>query len=137
MTKTCEIVEYLESVTEAEWCDSEEELLQQEWSQLCYTAALRWIATANDPDWVVVHGTVESDKVGKRIEHAWCERGDVVVDLVQPAGSKIINRRRYYEDVKPEVHNMYPAMDAVVLAMQNGIHGPWHASGGINGETAA
>jgi hypothetical protein len=33
-----------------------------------------------------------SEKVGRRIDHAWCERGDGVVDLVVPGGSRMIER---------------------------------------------
>ena len=111
---------------EPDWCNSKPELLQQDWDSLCYTAALRWIMAANDPDWVVVHGTVLSDKVGKRIDHAWCERGKVVVDLVQPIGSKRVARKLYYQAFKPEVNSVYPAVDAMFLAMKEKQHGPWH-----------
>ncbi len=63
-----------------EWTDSEEELLEQDFGGLCYTATMRWITVAKDFAWRVVHGTVLSERVGRRIEHAWCERGPVVVD---------------------------------------------------------
>lgn len=112
---------------EPEWCDTEEEMLQQDWAGRCYTAALRRIMVSESPDWVVVHGTVESDKVGRRIDHAWCERGEVVVDLVQPIGLKLIDRERYYRAVKPEVGKIYPVVDAMVAASKNGHHGPWSA----------
>ena len=71
-----------------------DDLLERDWEGLCYTAAFRWVR--ENEDWALVHGTVLSEKVGKRIEHAWCERGEWVVDLAMPVGSRIIERERYY-----------------------------------------
>ncbi|MCZ2344407.1 MAG: hypothetical protein LC104_21820 [Bacteroidales bacterium] len=80
--------------------DDEEagDILERDWSGLCYAAALRWVTDAEDFDWTVVHGTVWSEKEGRRIDHAWCERGETVVDLVIPipVGLRIIERYRYY-----------------------------------------
>ncbi len=42
------------------------------------------------------HGTVLSEKVSKRIEHAWCERDEWVVDLAMPVGARIIEQELYY-----------------------------------------
>ena len=66
--------------------DSEKGILGKDWTGLCYTAVLSWIRVAEDDDWVVVHGTVWSGRAGKRIDHAWCERGDFVIDLAMPGG---------------------------------------------------
>lgn len=38
--------------------DSEEDILEQDWTGLCYRAALRWAGEAEERDWVVVHGSV-------------------------------------------------------------------------------
>ena len=111
-----------------EWTDSEEELLQQEWGGLCYSAAMRWITVAKDFDWVVVHGTVLSEKVGKRIEHAWCERDNSVVDLTLPVGSRLVEREEYYRVTQPEVSKVYSSEDALLLSVKNGHQGPWDES---------
>ena len=37
------------------------------------SAVLRWAGAVGRREWVVIHGTVLSEKGGKRIEHAWCE----------------------------------------------------------------
>jgi len=111
-----------------DWSDSEEDLLLHDWSGLCYTAAMRWITVTKDLDWVVVHGTVLSLKAGKRIDHAWCERGEMVVDLAMPVGSRVIERQRYYRVVKPEVSRVYSSDDALVLSIRNRHHGPWSDS---------
>jgi hypothetical protein len=42
----------------------------------------------------VVHGTVWSGKAGRRIEHAWCERGELVADLAMPLGARLIEREQ-------------------------------------------
>ena len=49
-----------------ELTDDPDEMLQQEWSGLCYTAAKRWVCPVKNADWVLVHGTVLSERVGKR-----------------------------------------------------------------------
>jgi hypothetical protein len=66
-----------------------QDILGRDWTGLCYTAALRWAREAEERDWVVVHGTVLSERAGKRIEHAWCGRGEVVVDLAMPVGARV------------------------------------------------
>lgn len=50
--------------------DDEGEILEQDWEGRCYTGAFRWATESNERDWVLVHGTVLSGRVGKRIEHA-------------------------------------------------------------------
>lgn len=103
----------------------EEEILERDWTGLCYTAALRWARDAEEQDWVVVHGSVLSELAGKRIDHAWCERGEFVVDLAMPIGSRIIERERYYRVVNPEVGRVYSADEALLFAMKNRHDGPW------------
>ncbi len=116
--------------------DFEEEpvdILKRDWTGLCYTATLRWIQDAEDRDWVVVHGSVLSEKVGKRIQHAWCERGDFVVDLAMPVGSRIVERETYYRAVKPEVSKVYSRDDALFLSIKNRHDGPWDESEQLKG----
>lgn len=95
------------------------------WVGRYYTAALRWATDAEEDDWIVVHGTVLSDRVGKRIEHAWCERGDFVVDLAIPVGARIIEKGTYYRAVQPEVSRSYAADEALDLSINNKHDGPW------------
>jgi hypothetical protein len=103
----------------------EEDVLERDWTGLCYTAALRWARESEDLDWSIVHGTVWSEALGKRIEHAWCEREGVVVDLALPVGSRIIERERYYKSAEPQVSNVYTSEDAMLLAIKNRHDGPW------------
>ena len=105
--------------------DEADELLERDWTGRCYTAALRWATANDDQDWAVVHGTVWSDALGKRIEHAWCECEQVVVDLALPVGSRIVLRERYYRSAQPQVGKAYSADDAVLLAIRNRHDGPW------------
>jgi len=108
-----------------ELTDSKAELLQQPFDGLCYTATMRWITVTKEFDWTVVHGTVLSARVGERINHAWCECGETVVDLAMPVGSRIIERSRYYRVLQPEVAKVYSADDALMLAVKKGRRGPW------------
>ncbi|HWB14128.1 MAG TPA: hypothetical protein VG826_33185 [Pirellulales bacterium] len=105
--------------------DEAENIFEHDWTGLCYTAALRWAREADDEGWMVVHGTVLSEKVGKRIEHAWCERGDWVVDLAMPVGARFVGREQYYRVVKPENAKVYSAEEAVVLSLKHRHDGPW------------
>jgi hypothetical protein len=104
-------------------------ILERDWTGLCYTAALRWAREAEDRDWVVVHGTVLSERAGKRIEHAWCERGGWVVDLAMPAGARLIERGRCYRAVQPGVRKSYSPEEAMILAIRSRHDGPWDESG--------
>ena len=63
-----------------------------------------------------------------RIEHAWCERGEMVVDLAMPVGARIIKRERYYRVIKPEVSKVYSSEDVLVLSIKSGHYGPWNES---------
>jgi hypothetical protein len=122
MLKACIVDDEDEPVQE------EEDVIERDWTGLCYTAALRWARGAEDRDWSVVHGTVWSDTHGKRIEHAWCEREGVVVDLALPVGLQIVERERYYRSAQPEVSKVYSSEDALLLAIRNRHDGPWDKS---------
>ena len=129
--------ESLETMLEACLVDDESEageeeagdILERDWTGLCYTAALRWAREAEDRDWLVVHGTVLSERAGKRLERAWCERGDWVVDLALPVGARVIERAKYYRVLRPVVRKAYPCEDAVRLAIRNRHDGPWDDTG--------
>ena len=113
--------------------DSEEDILERDWTGLCYTAALRWAGAEDGRDWVVVHGTVLSGTTGKRINHAWCERGEMVVDLARPVGARIVERELYYRLAQPEVSKRYSSEDAQLLAIRSRHDGPWDESEQLNG----
>jgi hypothetical protein len=105
-----------------------EDIHKRDWAGLCYSAAISWIGAVDELDWLVVHGTVWSEEVGKRIEHAWCERGETVVDLAMPVGARIIERAAYYRVIKPEIRKTYSSDDALILSIRNGHHGLWDES---------
>ena len=111
-----------------EWNDEQKRVLQQEWDGLCYSAVMRWITATKDSDWQVVHGTVFSGELEKRLEHAWCERGGLVVDLTMPVPARVIEREQYYRVIRPEVSKVYSSEDALLLSVKNGHHGPWDES---------
>ncbi len=114
--------------------DEEEpaDIFQRDWTGLCYTATLRWITVAEERDWLVIHGTVWSDELGKRIEHAWCERDAFVADLALPVGTKIVSNEAYYRAAKPEVSKVYSCDDAMLMSIKNRHDGPWDESEQLN-----
>jgi hypothetical protein len=105
--------------------DDEENILERDWTGLCYTAAYRWVRILENRDWKLVHGSVLSVSDGRRVNHAWCERGDVVLDLARPVGARIVERELYYRLVQPEISKVYSSDDAVLLAFKNKHDGPW------------
>jgi len=72
---------------------------------------------------------LELTRAVANLEHAWCERGEFVVDLAMPVGARIIVREQYYRAVKPEVGRTYSADEAFMLSVKNKHDGPW-----VNGE---
>jgi hypothetical protein len=114
----------LESCGMGEDEEEEPDIMEQDWTGLCYTAALTWANEAEE-DWVVVHGTIWSDTAGKRIEHAWCERIVFVADLTLPVGRQIVAKETYYRAGKPEVRKTYSLDEARDLSLKYRHDGPW------------
>jgi len=108
--------------------DDPDEMLLQDWGGLCYTAALRWGGAPANADWVLVHGEVGDEKVGRRVKHAWCEHDDGVVDLTMPDAMRVFAREEYYRIFKPEVDRTYSSEDATLLMLRTGHDGPWDES---------
>jgi hypothetical protein len=108
--------------------ETPEYLLQQDWAGDCYGAALNWITVAEEADWTLIHGTILNERLKKRFDHAWCERGNIVVDLVMPIGMRIFMRDQYYRVLMPEVSKIYSSDVAVMLSLRSGHQGPWHKS---------
>jgi hypothetical protein len=107
--------------------EADEEFLpinERDWTGLCYTAVLAWVREAEE-DWNVVHGTVWSEELGKRIEHAWCEREHFVVEMTLPEAHRIIAKETYYRTTKPEVRKIYSGEEARELALKHKHDGPW------------
>jgi hypothetical protein len=102
----------------------ESDTIERDWTGLCYTAALTWARDA-DEEWFVVHGTVWSDQLGRRIEHAWCEREGFVVDLALPVRSRLVSKETYYRSAKPEITQTYSADGASLLSVTHRHDGPW------------
>jgi hypothetical protein len=62
-----------------ELTDDPDEMLQQEWSGLCYTAAKRWVIPVENANWVLVHGTVYSKRLGARVNRQYARRQPALV----------------------------------------------------------
>ncbi|MHC2069756.1 hypothetical protein ACYFX5_19975 [Bremerella sp. T1] len=112
-----------------ELTDDPSEMLRQNWSGLCFTAAKRWVCPVENSDWNLVHGFVFSERLGKRVAHAWCEHDDRVVDLTLPVGSRILDRELYYTSAQAEAVKRYTSEETLILAIRNQHDGPWEAFG--------
>ena len=104
--------------------DTPEDLLRQDWAGDCYRAAYSWASALKGQGWTVVHGIVLNAQVGQ-LKHAWCERGEAVVDLAMPVGMREFTREEYYRVLEPEITKRYPANLAVMLFLRNRHYGPW------------
>ena len=107
--------------------DTPEDLLQQDFTGDCYRAAAKWASASKGQGWNVVHGTILNAQAG-RLKHAWCERGEEVIDLAMPVGMREFKREKYYRVLEPEVSKRYPAEHAVLLFIRNRHYGPWDES---------
>lgn len=107
--------------------ETQEDLLRQDFAGDCYRAAVSWAKASIEQGWTVVHGTVRNLEVG-RLKHAWCERGEDVIDLAMPVGMRNIKREKYYQVLEPEITKRYSAMHARLLLIRNQHYGPWEES---------
>jgi hypothetical protein len=120
-----ESLEVMLKACEFEDKEYEDDILEKDWAGLCYSAALAWLREAEDDDWVLVHGTVLSNNEKLRIAHAWCERGDLIVDLARPIGARIVPKEEYYRLAKPETYKSYLPEEARALVSKHLHDGPW------------
>jgi hypothetical protein len=104
--------------------DTPDDLLQQDFTGDCYRAACQWASATKGQGWTVVHGTVRNLEKG-RLNHAWCERDEEVIDLAMPVGMREFTRAEYYRVLAPDVTKRYPAEHAVLLSIRNHHYGPW------------
>ena len=107
--------------------DTPEDLLQRDFTGDCYHAAVEWASATKGQGWTVVHGTIRNLEVG-RLKHAWCERGEEVIDLAMPVGMRKFKRDHYYRVAEPDVTKRYPDEHAVLLSIRNNHCGPWEES---------
>lgn len=105
--------------------DTPDDLLKKDFTGDCYRAAYQWASASKKEVWTLVHGTVLSGRLEKRISHAWCERGDDIVDLAMPVGVRDFKRDEYYRVLQPEVGKRYSAEHAIFLFLRNRHYGPW------------
>ena len=104
--------------------DTPNDLLQKDFAGDCYRAACQWASATKGQGWIVVHGTVRNFEKG-RLKHAWCERGDAVIDLAMPVGMREFTREEYYRALEPDITKRYPDEHAVLLSIRNHHYGPW------------
>lgn len=107
--------------------DTPEDLFKQDFTGDCYRAAYSWASASRGQGWSVVHGLVRNLEKG-RLKHAWCERGEEVIDLAMPVGMREFTKEEYYRILEPDVTKRYPGKLAVLLFLRNRHYGPWEES---------
>jgi hypothetical protein len=102
-----------------------ESLRQQDCAGHCYRVAMNWIIAPENKDWILVHGTVWSNKCGKRIDHAWCERDGFIFDLTQTVEARHLKLEEFHRIAQAEVRKKYSTVDALELVKKYRHCGPW------------
>ena len=95
----------------------------------CFSTANR-LATAN-MDYDVVHALVygQGKLKGRRFGHAWCEKGNMVID--KSNGNDIYMTRSAYYAIagvrkkEPGAYVRYTSTQAMIKMIKNKHHGPW------------
>jgi len=89
----------------------------------CYQSAFQFISKfGNKGNFHLVHGTVYSASWKKRIDHAWCECGDVVFDsTIHFVGRK----EKYYKIGNAKIKSKYTYKEAIEMAVKIGTYGDW------------
>ncbi len=91
----------------------------------CFRNASKWASDNDGPDVRVIHGTVISLKEGRRIDHAWVEVGN---DVVDPTQGVRLPKERWYRITEAKVDADYSSVEALVYMARSGHQGPWTAS---------
>jgi len=86
----------------------------------CFKNSYKYIK--NNPDWVLVHGTVVKPLDGKRIDHAWCEKDDLVYD---PTQNLHCSKEKYVSFLDAVVNNVYDQEQAMINSIKYRSYGPW------------
>jgi hypothetical protein len=66
---------------------------------------------------------------GQRIDHAWVERGDIVLDLAN-GGHIELPKQRYYRlgEINPAECHYYTGHEACAQILEHEHFGPWEGS---------
>jgi len=87
----------------------------------CYYDSMMYTIRSNKGE--IVHGTVFSGLLNKRIAHAWVEFGDIVWD---PQLRKELAKSRYYSLTKTKPIHRYKTETAIINSFRSSIFGgPW------------
>jgi len=87
----------------------------------CFKNVIDWISKNSVSNSIVVHGKITNFQ-DSRIDHAWIEIGDEVID---PTAGVKMNKIRYYSITKAEADAKYSEIDTLVNAVRSGNGGPW------------
>lgn len=89
----------------------------------CYELAYKY-CTSNS-GWALVHGYIHEPGGDNRvIDHAWCEKGDLVYDAVL---DKELPKIFYYKMFRAEIGKFYGTKkDIYDMALKYETYGPWH-----------
>ena len=90
----------------------------------CYQDAYNFLVEYPSSDSKLIHGTVYSEGLKRRIGHAWIELcgGDVILD---PSYNLCVSVERYHEIGQHETDARYTRQEMLNKAIGTGHFGPW------------
>ena len=90
---------------------------------LCYTGAVNHVTDAEVG--TLVHGSVWSPNLRRRIGHAWVEDGNFVYDYETLGQMRTYDRDWFYEEAQAQVHGRWTPEQAMKMRLRQGHTGPW------------
>jgi len=100
----------------------------------CFEKSAQAILDLNDDkDIHLVHGTAWSKVLKRRIEHAWVEIKDMIID---PEANAVFHAEKYYALGEIAIAAKYTRTEARAMLLKTENFGPWESqiSGGKNAE---
>jgi hypothetical protein len=73
----------------------------------------------------LVHGTVRSLGLGRRIQHAWVESRGKVFDYADPAVVRATPAAEYRGELQPRATKTWSRIAAARMLVQRRTYGPW------------
>lgn len=98
----------------------------------CYVVAAQIVDAADNPDLLLCHGVAigQGDIQGMAFSHAWCELGDLVIDMSNGLNVRVLKAVYYMiGKINEATVRRYTPEQARAMLREQGHYGPWHDDG--------
>lgn len=91
----------------------------------CYRKSAQLLLELSEDENIrLVHGSAWSEKLQRRINHAWVEVNETVLDA---ESGNVLSAERFYEIGEIAIHAVYTKMKAAVMLLKTRHFGPWES----------